>query len=219
MSADLGTVGSYATKKGRENLGEKIWRKHRDTIEGFWDSIERYIKSIEVKNCKIYQDGMIADGEAAEKIVEEAIKQGSKNYQIVSSLMKKGAKLMMTEDFALVKKERDLLIKMSSAKTKVGKMSSYLKYKVLKNDLLKKRDKFITKRINETLKDGDVGILFIGAYHNIGAGLLKNIEVVFAKKPEKVRDYQNSLLRYLAGDKSILKRTEELSNYLKASID
>jgi len=219
MSADLGSIASEVTKRAIANLGEKIWAMHKDTIEGFWNSVEKYIESMEVKECKIYQDGMIADGEASEKIVEEAVKQGSKNYQIVSGLMKQGAKLMMTEDFALVKKERDLLVKMSSAKTKRGKIVSYLRYKFSKNALLEKRDEFIAKRINETLCDGESGILFIGAYHDVIPKLSKDIKVEPVKDMGKMRDYQGSILRYLAGDKSRLKRIEELSKYLKSSID
>ncbi len=218
MSADLGSIASEVTKRAIANLGEKIWTMHRNTVEGFWNSVEKYIESMEAKEFKIYQDGMIADGEAGEKIVEEAVKQGSKNYQIVSGLMKQGAKLMMTEDFALVKKERDLLVKMSSAKTKRGKIVSYLRYRFSKSALLEKRDKFIAKRINETLYDGESGILLIGAYHDVISKLSNDIEVASVKDQEKMRDYQSSLLRYLTGDKSRLKRIDELSKYLKASI-
>jgi len=36
---------------------------------------------------KIYQDGIVAEGEIGKKIVEETSKSGSKNYQLVSRLL------------------------------------------------------------------------------------------------------------------------------------
>ena len=52
------------------------------------------------------------------KIVEEGLKSGSKNYEIISGLIGKGAALVKTEDFDSVKKERDSIIELSRAKTK-----------------------------------------------------------------------------------------------------
>jgi len=151
-SADLGSLASDVAKRGAARLGEKVWQRHKETVKGFWDSIDRYFDTLEVSNFKIYQDGMVADGAMGQKILEEGLKGGSKNYEIISKLIQRGAILVKTEDFALVKKERDLLLKMTAARGLTEKLSSYLKYRLAKNKLLRERDRFIANRINETLE-------------------------------------------------------------------
>jgi len=44
--------------------------------------------------------------------------------------------------------------------------------------LLAKRDAFIAQRINQTLGEGEFGILFVGLLHNVHRGLLPDIELV-----------------------------------------
>jgi len=78
-SADLGSLAEDITKKGIADLGEDVWKEHRRAIEGLWDAISHYFDSIDVSRIKIYQDGMVAEGEVGQKIVEEGVKSGSKN--------------------------------------------------------------------------------------------------------------------------------------------
>src|SRR3990167_4685059 len=108
-SADLGSLAGDISKRGIFDLGEDFWRKHQKTVEDFWDVISNYFDSIDVSGMKIYQDGMIAEGEVGEKIVEEGRIDGSKNYELVFKFLKKGAILVRTENFNLVKKEYDRL--------------------------------------------------------------------------------------------------------------
>lgn len=206
-SADLGSLAKDVTKRGIADLGEEFWRKHEKTVEGFWDTIIRYFDSVDVSGFKIYQDGMVAEGEIGEKIVEECIKAGSKNYELILRLLKRGAILVKTEDFALVKKERDFLVELTEARTRKEKLTAYLKYRLVKNKLLRKRDEFIARRINETLNQGETGILFIGAYHEIISKLAKDICVKEIKDIKKIREYHKVLLR----GKGSARRFEELS--------
>lgn len=214
MPADLGSLAKAVSERGIDDLGEDVWKKYGDTVEDFWDAIVDYFNSINVSGVKIYQDGMVADKEVGEKIVEETAKVGSKNYQLVSRLLKRGAILVKTEDFALVKKERDEIIKITQAKTIVAKLFNFIRYKFMKNALLKKRDKFIAGRINETLKDGEAGIIFIGAYHNIKDKLPRDIQIIEIKDVNKLREYQK-LLPFYSRNKE---RFEELGSYLNSKI-
>jgi len=192
-TADLGSMAKDITKTGVATLGEQVWTKHRSTVEGFWNAISSYFDSIEVKDMKIYQDGLVADGEIGEKIVEETSKAGSKNYQLISKLLGRGAVLVKTEDFPLVKEEYNRLLAITQAKSTVRKIIAIIKYKSAKNRLLKKRDTFITQRINETLGPGEKGIIFIGAFHKIRDRLHKNIQVIEVKDREKVKKYHRLL--------------------------
>jgi len=214
MSADMGSIAKQVNKRGIKGFGEEFWEKHKETISGFWDSIVKYFADMKVGNFKIYQDGLVADGEVGQKIVEEGIRAGSKNYQIVGDLLKKGAVLVQTEDFPLVKKERDRIVSISQSKTITGKLLAYMKYKLTKNELLKKRDKYIAKRIFETLDHGETGILFIGAYHNVIPKLSGEVHVTEVKDEEKVREYQRLLLHHNRD----MKQFKNLAEYLISPI-
>lgn len=214
-SADLGSLAEYVTKKGIADLGEDVWKEHRRAIEGFWDAISHYFDSVDVFGIKIYQDGMVAEGEVGQKIVEEGVKSGSKNYEVISRLLQKGAILVKTEDFNLVREERDRLLAITQAKSISQKIKEYIRYKLTKNKLLNKRDRFITKRIDEDLNQGETGIIFIGAYHNINKWLPKDIKIKEIKDANKVREYQR-LLPFYNKNKE---RFEELSRYLVSEIN
>jgi hypothetical protein len=214
-SADLGSLAKDVTKRGIADLGEDVWKGHLMTVEGFWDVITDYFASLNVTGMKIYQDGMVAEEEIGEKIVEESLKLGSRNYQLVSNLLKRGAILIKTEDFNLVKEERDRLIKIMQGKTVVEKLLGFIKYKLTKNILLNKRDKYIAQRINETLPEEQTGILFIGAYHNVKKWLPRNIQIKEIKIAQKVRDYQRLLL-FCHKNK---KQFEDLGKYLISKVE
>ncbi len=208
-SADLGSLASDVNKIGIRDLGPDVWREYLKTVEGFWDSLAHYFEYDEWQ-AKIYQDGMMAEGEIGQRIVEEGIKTGSRNYELVSRLISRGAILMRTEGFNLLREERDRLLAMTQAKSITQKLLAYLKYKLLKNRLLNKRDRFIAQRIDETLNKGEKGILFIGAYHNVKKYLPSDIQIKEVKDVCKVREYQR-LFPYSHRHK---KRLEELAQYL-----
>ena len=214
MSADLGSIAKQVDKRGVAGFGEEFWKKHKETVSGFWDVIVKHFAGLQVKDFKIYQDGMVAHAEVGQKIVEEGIKAGSKNYEIIDGLLKKGAVLVQTEKFALVKEERDRLIKMTQAKSTAKKLLAFMVYKFRKNSLLKKRDRFIAKQIDNTLHDGETGILFLGAYHDILPMLDEDIQVVEVKEAKKVRDYQRMLLSVRKDQEAF----EELGRYLVSPV-
>jgi hypothetical protein len=213
--ADLGSLANSVTKRGIADLGEELWKRHEKTVEGFWEAIIKYFDSIEVAHFKVYQDGMIAEGEIGQKIVEDGLRSGSKNYELISRLLHKGAILVKTEDFNLVKEERDMLFAITEAKSIIQRITTFKKYKLVKNKLLNKRDEFIAKRINETLMDGETGIIFIGAYHNIKKYLHKDIQIKGVKDADKVKEY-HMLLPFFNTNR---KRFENLGKYLVSMVD
>jgi len=167
MEADLGSVAAIIDKRSSQMCGRERWDKHKETVSGFWDSIANYFGRLSAYNLKIYQDGLMIDGKLGRKIIEEGASKGSKNHKIVLKLMEKGAKIMKTEDIHLLKKEYDSLIELSQTKSPIEKTLVYIGYKLRKNPLMEKRDKFMAERINETLQDEEVGVFFIGVYHNV----------------------------------------------------
>ena len=209
-SADLGSLAGDISKRGIFDLGEDFWRKHQKTVEDFWDVISNYFDSIDVSGMKIYQDGMIAEGEVGEKIVEEGRIDGSKNYELVFKFLKKGAILVRTENFNLVKKEYDRLRAITKSNSIFQKLLESIRYKMTKTRLLNKRDRFIARRINETLGSKETGILFIGAFHRVKNLLAHDIQIKEVKEAKKVMEYQ----RLLPFSRRHKLRFEELSRYL-----
>ncbi|MEK6758187.1 MAG: hypothetical protein AABY51_00250 [Deltaproteobacteria bacterium] len=193
-SADLGVIGGEAARRGVAGLGEDVWTKHVEIVSGFWQALEDYFSAFDAAGVRIYQDGMMTDGELGERIVKEGAAKGSKNFMILLGLLKKGAVLMKTEDFALLRKEYTLLLEISKAARPVGKLLSYLMYRLIKNRLLKKRDCYIAGMINDTLKDQETGVLFVGAYHDVRTGLSDDIQVTELKDTKKVREYQSKFI-------------------------
>ncbi|MBI5182934.1 MAG: hypothetical protein HY999_01030 [Nitrospinae bacterium] len=214
-STDLGSIAKDVSKIGITDLGKELWERHIKTVEGFWDVISHYFDSVDVSGVKIYQDGMVAEGEVGEKIVEEGVKSGSKNYELVSNLLKRGAHLVKTEDFNLVKEERDRLLAIIRSRSITHRLIAFIKYKLIKNRLLDKRDNFIAKRIEETLNPSERGILFIGAYHNIKKRLPKDIHIKEIKDSDKIKEYQRLLPFY----NRKRERFEELGRYLLSEIN
>lgn len=206
-SADMGSASPGIEEKGVAMLGIEGWERHKKTISKFWDSVSKHFRSLEVKGFQIYQDGLPADGELGIKVVNSAAAQGSKNYQIIKDLVSKGARIVKTEDMAILAKEVSLIKKMTGSDSKLKRLIIALQYKLLKNKLLKERDEFIADRINKTLVKN--GIIFIGAYHNIIPLLNKDIKVEEVKEKAKIEEYQKIFFL-----KSKEDRTKELAEYL-----
>lgn len=213
-SADLGSMAKDVAKRGIRDLGQELWEKHRKTVEGFWDVVSNYFDSIDVKDMKIYQDGMVAEEEIGKKIVEDTAKAGSKNYRIILKLLDRGAVLVKTEDFKLVKKEYDRLLAIIQAKSITKKIIACIKYKLVKGILINRRDNFIANRIEQTLKTDEKAILFIGAFHNIKKRLSEDILIKEVKDAAKVKAYQKLLPFYNKNGKQF----DELGKYLVSEL-
>jgi hypothetical protein len=211
-SADLGSLSKEVTQRGIARLGAEAWARHQETVAGFWRSVWEFFEALDVTDTKIYQDGMVADGQIGRRIVEDTAQAGSPNYQLVHKLLDRGAALVRTEDFGLVKHEYDRLLAMTQAKSLRSKLLAVTKYKFAKTSLLAKRDAFISARIDETLPAGRPGILFIGALHEVRVAADIRLEEI--KDRQKVRQYQ----KLLPFPSSHTLEFEALASYLTAQV-
>jgi hypothetical protein len=191
--ADMGTIGTLLSETSAAALGKELWDEHQKTISRFWDSVSRFFNSLQICNFKIYQDGLVAAGDDGLKIVNEGVRLGSVNYEIISGLLRRGAILIKTEDIALVQREYNYIKKITSAKSTRERDTFALRYKLAQHKLLEDRDNFIARTIESTLKEGDRGVLFIGAYHEVLAKLPVDIRIVQVKEVTKVREYHRIL--------------------------
>lgn len=185
---DLGSLSSDVEEKATSLLGER-WKRHKKTVEQYWKEILKYFENKKVKGVKIFQDGLPEGGKVAQVMVERLAKTGSPNYRLLKKLVSRGAILQKTEDPALLKEEYQLTKELVAKKNWFLAILSFLKYKLKKGTLLKARDEFITQQINQNLKEEEIGICFLGAYHQVLGKLAKGIRLLLLKKPEKVEEY------------------------------
>jgi len=181
-SADLGSLGSQLSSEGARKYGDSLWQDHLEQVDKSWNNVEieisRQLKRTPLTKVKIYQDGLPVVDEIGIKIVNDAAKNGSKNYLIIQGLLARGAKLELAEDKALLLREYYLLADINNADTPEKQMESFLTYQKISQELLNSRDVYIANQINETLQEGELGIAFFGASHSIVDKIDKNIKVI-----------------------------------------
>jgi len=192
--ADMGSLASALDQGTAALCGEERWERHKATASHFWQMVSDYLETSDTKNLKVYQDGFVSDGDLGKKIIEEGVRRGSKNYEIILNLLNRGAEILSTEDMILLQEEYRYISRIIKAKTLSQRRFAYKGYESRKSQLTMERDRFIAGTISKTLQDGEVGLLFIGAYHDVVPHLAKDIAVEQLKEREKVKAYFDELM-------------------------
>jgi hypothetical protein len=177
--SDMGSASGALEKAGISTLGRARWQENQKKIESFWLELEKEVDDLglDVGKLRIYQDGLPCAGALGERIVRETAARGSKNYQIVQKLMDRGARIEATESADLLRQEYSYIKALLEAKTDEERRSAEERYNQAKDKLLEERDLFIARAIDASLKDGETGLLFIGASHNVLPKIAGDIEV------------------------------------------
>ena len=178
-SVDMGSMSEGLVKEGMAKIGREKWLENQRKIEKFWDDLEKEIDvlNLDYSKTRIYQDGLPCGGELVLRIVWETADKGSKNYQIVRKLIQRGATIEATESPELLRNEYEHIKALFTARTPEDKADAVHRYDQIKDELMQRRDAYIAKSIDLTLKEGETGLLFIGAAHDIIPKLSKEIEV------------------------------------------
>jgi hypothetical protein len=168
-SQDLGSLSKVAGNC-RTNEQES---NYLDAVTHFWEMIAKTIEdlNLDYKALKLYQDGLPVCAKEKE-IVAEVAESGSQNHQLLQTLSQKGAVLMGTESPELLTKEYALMTQMLNAVDSTNTWSENAQ------TLLNQRDEYIAQRIDDTLQNNEMGILFLGLLHNIETKLPKDILVI-----------------------------------------
>jgi hypothetical protein len=175
--ADMGALSESVKKASLEKIGRLGWKRKVDLINRFWDEIELALGRLpnSLDRVRVYQDALPVSGKET-VIVSELARSGSRNHQALLHLINRGAKLMGTESLELLLEEYE------SAKNMLGSRGSLKKKSqetAASAALLERRDKFIGQRINDTLRPGEVGIIFLGMLHELERWLASDIQVVY----------------------------------------
>jgi hypothetical protein len=210
---DMGSLASALELGTTAVCGEKRWERHKATASRFWQIVSDFFETLDAKGLKVYQDGFASDGVSSKKMVREAVRRGSKNYKIILGLLSRGAEIVSTEDKALLQEEYGYISRIIDSETLPQRVLAYKEYNLRKNQLMIARDSFIARRINETLADGEVGALFMGAYHDIVPHLARDIAVRQLKEREKVKAYFDELM-YGRDERNL----ERLTRYINSAV-
>jgi len=141
-----------------------------------WNAIKQLLDAaqLEYPKCRLYQDGLPVCGMEL-KIVREVAARGSRNHQLLVTLIDRGAILEGTEDSVLLRGEYErvkTLLHSPPAEQSSAPMGP-------KPNSTAERDQWIARRIDSTLLAGETGILFIGLLHRVEDFLPEDIRTRF----------------------------------------
>lgn len=176
----MGSMAEPLKQEYIQHFGPAKWREHVATVDDMWEGLNQKINSLNLDyaRLKIYQDGLPLCGKELE-IVKEVARLGSHNYNIILELVKKGAELIGTEEAKLLVEEYNFIKKVTGISNAQERKKAVRNAGKRRAELLIERDKFVARRIAETLKAEETGILFSGIEHEIDRFLLKDIKVEY----------------------------------------
>ena len=136
--------------------GKSAPKDYLKLYDQYWVQVEENVAKLELtgKADKIYHESIFLTGKEG----LESIKQQSKrSHQLVKSKMSQGALLIALEDKQMLVEYLDwgLCLSMVRSPEVVGKIQKFYR------EAEERRDKQIVKRIDDTLKNGEVGVLLM----------------------------------------------------------
>jgi hypothetical protein len=177
--ADMGALQESVAQATLQKVGRAGLARKTAAIDQIWTEIEAAIDALPLSFdwVRLYQDGLPVCGREAE-IVTELAQAGSRNHQLLLRLMAQGAVLMGTESGDLLVQEYQLARQSLTSRTPraAGVVAAR---RALNQALLQRRDQFMARRIHETLKNGETGILFLGMLHSVEGYLRPDIKVIY----------------------------------------
>ena len=130
----------------------------------YWDQVESQLTSLELKLGsvkKVYHELVPSGGDEGSKIIEEL---NSTSYEVVKSRVERGAQLEGLEDTDLLTESMDwtrcLAVGLQNEKVFNQVYELYAKAQTMRNE-------HIAKRIDETLKEGECGVLLMREGHHV----------------------------------------------------
>ena len=133
-------------------------------VDNFWDEAESHISNLESKLGpvnRIYHELIPESGEEGLKLVKE-LNVGS--YNLVKNRVEKGASLEATEDNEILTELMDWSRCLSLGLQNKNVFSKIYNFYTEANN---KRNESITKKLNESLKENETGLLIMAEGHHI----------------------------------------------------
>ncbi|UCG45577.1 MAG: hypothetical protein JSV58_01990, partial [Candidatus Bathyarchaeota archaeon] len=166
MSRQLGKIDKPEAKKykaGRKLFcvpllfaGKEAPKEYQKLYNQYWSQVKESIEKLEQtgKVKRIYHEVIFQAGKDGLKLIQP---QNKKSHQLVKSKMNQGASLIALEDNALLTEYLDWGLCLSVVRS-YAVASQIQKFYL---EAQKKRDDSIVKKIDETLKKGEAGLLLM----------------------------------------------------------
>ena len=177
---DMGSMAEPLKQEFIRKYGRAKWKAHVQVVGDLWAGIRRRIDQLRLDphRLRVYQDGLPICGREME-IVREVSQLGSQNYSIVLELVEKGAQLEGTEDPKYLVEEYRFVKELTAIADPEEKRRAIERTRLRRNGLLVKRDRFVAKRIHETLQARETGLLFTGIEHRVDKYLPKGFKISY----------------------------------------
>lgn len=174
MSQELGKIEKPQAeefKKGRKlyfvpliYCEKEPQAEYLEKFNNYWDQVENQVSSLELKLGRIdriYHELISVAGEDGAEVIKDL---NDRSYQIVENRLGKGTQLEATEEAGLLTEFMDwsrcLVIGLQNQQVFTRVYEYY-------TEASKKRNEHIARKIDETLKADEVGILFMREGHQI----------------------------------------------------
>ena len=177
---DMGSLAEFVKEEYKRKYSRAKLQEHIKAIKNIWNKIQEKVMGLDLEwqKVRIYQDGLPVSSKE-EFIVKTLAEKGSINHKLIMELAQKGATIEGTEDPELLKAEYANILKIAQAKSLSERDKLIEQYNRVAGELLLKRDQFIVHRINDTLKKGETGILFLGMMHQVHRLISSDIVVEY----------------------------------------
>ena len=177
--ADMGSLSESLRSLYSKRLGKGEWERHVEGVADMWRGIQDKIEQLDLdyRALRLYQDGLPTCGHEGE-IVRDLARAGSQNHRLLISLMDKGAVLTGTESADLLLEEYKLVQEMLGSFQSGAPGNPDEIQRNRRKALLKERDRYIAGRIDETLLQGETGLIFLGLLHSLQDELPQDIQLM-----------------------------------------
>ena len=174
MAEELGKIEKPPTedfKRGRKLYfiplvygGEESPAEYLDKCNKYWNQVEKQMNDLELKLGqvgKIYHELIPTGGEDGVNMIKDL---NDKCYQTIKNRLDQGAQFQATEDSELLTEFMDwsrcLALGLQNQKVVANVYNLYI-------EASKKRNEYIAKQIDETLKADEIGVVFMREGHQV----------------------------------------------------
>jgi len=182
--------------------GEGVPEGYTDIVNKYWDQVGKQLEELTTKLGlvnKVYHEMIDAPGEDGAAAIKEL---SQRSFDIIKPLMEKQAVLEALEDSDILTEFMDwnrcLMIGLQNQKVMTQIYESYV-------ETGKKRNEQISKKLGETLKDNEIGVLLMRENHHVQ--FPPDIQVFYVSPPALdeikrfLREQENKADKETAGDK------------------
>ncbi len=195
MARTLLRIPKMFTREDLSRIDPRLPDDYDEKAREFWTYVDLRLSALGTKIKKVYMESI---GVVGKRHLDMLAIADPAQHKVVKKLLDNGAELVEVESPELVLETMSWMQRMQDALSgSLGQdMSGVRTIAELMEESLRERDEFVGRKVDESLKDGEVGALFMDLSRRIE--LPSDIRVIVTC-PFQPRDYVNS---WLAGLKA-----------------